>query len=179
MGITGISLPEIFGFQLEGSNIYLVLVITCVFLCFLVVRLLINSPWGRVLMAIREDDMYVQSVGKNTLSTRVVSFMLAGGMAGLAGALYAPYLTFIDPTSFTITESIFILSIVIIGGAGSLWGPIVGAAVLVTLPELLRFAGFPETVSANLRQILYGVFLVLILIYRPQGIVGQYVFGHK
>lgn len=175
MGVAGIPPIELFGFDAPvGHMLFIILWAT---LCFILVLALARSPWGRVVKAIGADERYTRSLGKNTLLYKVTAFMLAGGMAGLAGALYGPYLSFIDPASFTITESIFILSIVIIGGAGSLWGPVVGAVVLVALPELLRFTGFPETMSANLRQILYGLLLVLILIYRPQGMAGRYAFG--
>ncbi|NCQ32742.1 MAG: hypothetical protein GW802_35960, partial [Armatimonadetes bacterium] len=78
-------------------------------------------------------------------------------------------------TSFTVPESIFILAIVIVGGAGNLWGSLVGAALLVTLPEALRFLGMPSAVAANMRQILYGALLVLFMLFRPQGIVAERV----
>jgi branched-chain amino acid transport system permease protein len=94
----------------------------------------------------------------------------------MAGAVYAHYVSFIDPTSFTVMESIFVLSIVIIGGAGSLRGPVVGAVVLVSLPELLRFLGLPSSVAANVRQILYGGLLIAFMVWRPQGILGEYAF---
>lgn len=71
-------------------------------------------------------------------------------------------------------ESIFIISIVIIGGAGSLWGPVVGAVLLVMLPEVLRFVGIPSSVAANMRQILYGGLLIAFMMWRPQGLIGKY-----
>lgn len=74
-------------------------------------------------------------------------------------------------------ESILVLSMGIIGGAGSRWGPVIGAVVLVTLPEALRFLGFPSAVAANLRQVIYGILLVLMMMFRPQGLVGRYGFG--
>ena len=73
-------------------------------------------------------------------------------------------------------ESILVISIVIIGGAGSPWGPLVGAVVLVSLPEALRFVGLPNSVAANLRQILYGTLLIITMMFRPQGLVGRYAF---
>jgi branched-chain amino acid transport system permease protein len=73
--------------------------------------------------------------------------------------------------------SILIISMVIIGGAGSRWGPVVGAVVLVTLPEILRFVGLPSSVAANLRQIIYGSLLVIMMMYRPRGLMGKYSFG--
>ncbi len=97
-------------------------------------------------------------------------------MAALGGGLYAYYFNFVDPSSFTLMESIFILSIVIIGGSGSLRGPVAGAVFLVLLPELLRFAGLPSSIAANIRQILYGGLLVVFMMWRPQGFLGEYSF---
>lgn len=74
-------------------------------------------------------------------------------------------------------DSIFIISIMIVGGAGSFWGPVVGAVVLATLPEILRFIGLPNSVAANIRQILYGGLLVVFMVLRPQGLMGKYAFG--
>jgi branched-chain amino acid transport system permease protein len=73
-------------------------------------------------------------------------------------------------------ESILMISMVIIGGAGSPWGPVLGVVVLVTLPEMLRFVGLPNAVAANVRQILYGSGLVICMMWRPQGLLGEYVF---
>ena len=97
-------------------------------------------------------------------------------MAAVAGGIYVHYINFIDPTSFTITESIFIISIVIIGGAGSLWGAVLGAVLLVILPESLRFIGLPSDIAGNVRQIIYGGLLVVFMLWYPQGFIGQYSF---
>jgi branched-chain amino acid transport system permease protein len=125
---------------------------------------------------LREDEMMAQSFGKSVSATKTTVFVICCGIAGLAGALYAFYSSYIDPTSFTVMESVFIISIVIIGGAGSLWGPVVGAVVLVTLPELLRFVGMPSSVAANMRQIIYGAALVACMMWRPQGLIGEFSF---
>ena len=100
--------------------------------------------------------------------------MIGASLAAISGVIYATYITYIDPTSFTVMESIFIISIVIIGGAGSLKGPIIGSIVLVALPEILRFVGLPNSIAANVRQILYGALLVIFMLWRPQGFVGEY-----
>ena len=105
------------------------------------------------------------------------TFMISAGLAAIAGVLYATYISYIDPTSFTVMESIFIISIVIIGGAGNLWGSVLGAVVLVALPELLRFIGLPNSIAANIRQILYGGLLVAFMLWRPQGFIGEYSFS--
>lgn len=104
-------------------------------------------------------------------------FAISAALAASAGSLYAHYISYIDPTSFTVMESILVLSMVIIGGAGSLWGPFVGASVLVILPEALRFMGLPTALAANARQIIYGSLLVIMMLFRPRGLVGRYGFG--
>ena len=105
--------------------------------------------------------------------------MISSGLAAISGVMYATYITYIDPTSFTLMESIFIISIVIIGGAGNLKGSIVGAIVLVMLPEILRFVGLPNSVAANIRQMLYGGLLVVFMLWRPQGFIGEYTFNRN
>jgi branched-chain amino acid transport system permease protein len=130
-----------------------------------------------VLHAIREDEVFTRALGKNTLRYKVTAFAVSAALAASAGSLYAHYIIYIDPTSFTVMESILVISMVIIGGAGSPWGPLVGAVVLVTLPEALRFVGLPSSVAANLRQIFYGALLVIMMMFRPRGLVGRYGFG--
>lgn len=176
MGLPGIPQPVIFGWTISSHWDYLLLVgIFAVLTCWVCHRI-VKSPFGRVLMAIREDEVFALAAGKNVAFYKVAVFVLGSGLAAIAGALYAHYISFIDPTSFTVMESIFIISIVIIGGAGSLWGPVIGAIVLVTLPELLRFIGLPSSIAANVRQIIYGGLLVAFMMWRPQGLVGKFRF---
>lgn len=176
MGLPGIPQPVFFGHQITSHVGFLLMIgIFCALILWISHRI-VHSPFGRVLKAIREDEVFPLALGKNIAAYKVVVFVIGAGMAAVAGAMYAYYISFIDPTSFTVMESIFIISIVIIGGAGNLWGSVVGAAVLVTLPELLRFVGLPSSVAANIRQILYGGLLVAFMMWRPQGLVGDYSF---
>ena len=87
--------------------------------------------------------------------------------------IYASYVSYIDPTSFTLDESIFIISALFIGGTGNIRGPIFGALFVVVLPEILRFVGMPDTIAANMRQIIYGLALIIIMYFRPQGVCGE------
>jgi len=176
IGLAGIPQPVIFGWKVSSHIEFLFLIGSFCAVTLWVSRRVVNSPFGRVLKAIREDEVFAQAAGKNVAKYKLQIFVLGAGMAAVAGAIYACYITFIDPTSFTIMESIFIISIVIIGGAGSLWGTVIGAVVLVTLPEVLRFAGLPATVAANIRQIIYGGLLVGFMMWRPQGLLGEYSF---
>ena len=176
LGIPGIPQPVIFGWHIDSHREYLVLALAFALLAFLVVNRISSSQFGRVLHAIREDEVFAKSLGKNTLRFKVTAFAVSAALAASAGSLYAHYITYIDPTSFTVMESILVISMVITGGAGSKWGPVIGAIVLVTLPEALRFMGIPSSVAANLRQIIYGALLVVMMMFRPRGLVGKYGF---
>jgi branched-chain amino acid transport system permease protein len=177
LGLAGIPKPSIFGWTVDSELGFIVLAMVTAALSYFVVRRIMISPFGRVLRAIREDEVFTQAMGKNTLLFKVAAFAVSAALAASAGSLYAHYITYIDPTSFTVMESILVISMVIIGGAGSRWGPLIGAVVLVALPEALRFIGLPSSVAANLRQIIYGALLVIMMMFRPRGLVGRYGFG--
>ena len=174
LGIPGIPVASLFGLAIDNYWRFLVLSGIFALLAYLLVHRVVHSPYGRVLKAIREDEVFAQGLGKNVSSYKIQVFVIGGALASVAGNLYAHYITFIDPTSFTIMESILVISMVIIGGAGSLRGPIIGAVVLVILPEAIRFVGLPGSVAANVRQIFYGGLLVLLMIYRPKGLLGKF-----
>lgn len=172
LGIPGIPQPKIFGIAITSHVGFLILTGLLALLVYLFARRLVDSPFGRVLKAIREDEIFAQALGKNVIRYKILVFVIGGALAAIAGTLYAHYVTFIDPTSFTILESIFMISIVIVGGAGSLVGSIVGAAVLIVIPEMLRFLGMPNAIAANMRQIIYGALLVVMMMFRPRGLVA-------
>jgi branched-chain amino acid transport system permease protein len=173
MGIVGIPPPSVFGFEIGSRVGFMVLIWVFVALTMLFVARIVHSPYGRVLKTIREDEVLAQVLGKNIVRYKVQAFIVSAALAAISGGLYASYISFIDPTSFNLGESIFILAIVIVGGAGSLWGPVLGAALLISLPEALRFFDLPTSVIANIRQILYGGILVGFTFWRPQGLIGE------
>src|SRR3990172_8989162 len=177
LGLPGIPQPEIFGLIISTHIEFLILVGILAGFVYWTASRIVKSPFGRLLKAIREDEVFTQAAGRNVASAKVKIFIISASLASIAGAIYATYITYIDPTSFTLMESIFIISIVIIGGAANLKGSILGAAFLVALPELLRFIGLPSSVAANVRQILYGAMLVIMMMWRPQGFLGEYAFG--
>ena len=179
MGIPGIPRPLILGWRVDSTFEFVVLGALLAALAWFVVRQITTSPMGRVLHAIREDEVLTASLGKPTLRFKLTTFGFSAAIAALAGSFFAHYITYVDPTSFTIIESILVLSMVIIGGAGSLYGPLIGAAVLVALPEGLRFAGLPSATAANLRQIFYGLLLILFMVFRPQGLIGEFGFRRR
>jgi len=177
LGIGGIPLPVILGWKVESHLEFLILATLLACFAFFVVHRITSAPFGRVLHAIREDEGFAQALGKNTLRFKVTAFAVSAAIAAMAGSLYGRYITYIDPTSFTVMESILIISMVIIGGSSSSWGPLIGAIALVMLPEALRFVGLPNGVAANLRQVFYGALLVIMIMFRPRGLVGRYGFG--
>ena len=119
------------------------------------------------------------ALGKNALSFKIRAFIIACGLASIAGVLYAGYITYIDPSSFNLNESIFILTAVVIGGAGSTYGPLLGGCIVIFLPESLRFMNLPDQVAASSREIIFALLLILLMRLRPQGLVGEYGFGKK
>lgn len=176
MGLPGIPGFSIFSYQLSQIWTYLLLVILLVLLTFCVINRIVDSPFGRILCSIREDELASKSLGKNTTKYKLIVFVIGAFFAGIAGSLYAHYITFIDPSSFTIMESITILLMVIFGGMGSIKGSVFGAVILVVLPEILRFIGMPSSIAAPMRQMIYGLLLVILMLRRPQGLMGMYKF---
>ena len=174
LGLPGIPQPEIFGFEISTHISFLILSGLLAVISYWFCNRVVKSPIGRILKSLREDEVLTQSAGKNVTFYKVQIFMISAGVASIAGVLYATYITYIDPTSFTVMESILIISMVIIGGTGSLKGSVIGAIVLVALPELLRFVGLPNSIAANVRQILYGAALVGFMLWRPKGLIGEY-----
>jgi branched-chain amino acid transport system permease protein len=173
LGIPGIPRPELFGHELKGAQ-FLLLSLLCLAAVYALAHVIVTSSFGRVLKAIREDEDAIQVFGYNVLWFKLSIFVVSAAMAAVAGSLLASYLTYIDPSSFTLLESVFILAIIILGGLSSLNGAVLGAAALVLLPELLRFVGFPAEIAGQMRQLVYGLLLIVMMLYRPQGLAGEY-----
>ena len=174
LGISGIERPQLFGFVFRDNYYYLVLVTVFACVVYLISQYVVSSSFGRVIKAIREDESAIAVFGYNTKVFKMVVFVISAGMAAVAGSLYASYITFIDPSSFALNESIFILSIVILGGLASNKGVFWGTVFLMLLPEVLRFVGFPTDIAAQMRQVVYGLLLLFLMMYRPQGFMGEY-----
>lgn len=174
LGIPGISRPELFGFTFSSNLSFLILSIVFGVIVYGLCVYITKSSFGRVLKAIREDEQAIQIFGYNTLWYKLAIFVIGAVFASVAGALFASYITFIDPSTFTLTESIFILAIIILGGLSNNKGAVLGAVCLILLPEILRFVGFPSDIAAQMRQVVYGLILILLMLYRPQGLIGEY-----
>jgi branched-chain amino acid transport system permease protein len=173
LGLPGIPKPKIFGISFSDNFSFLILVAIIALISYLIIKRITISPFGKVLEAIRDNELVVRVLGKNTFKMKSLALMISSFFAGIAGSLYAHYITFIDPSSFTLLQLIPVLSIVIIGGLASLEGTILATIILMLLPEPLRFIGFPSSIVGPARQILYALLLLLILIYKPKGFYGR------
>lgn len=174
LGIFGIPKPEIGSFRLVSNFSYLVLCLAAVALSCGIYVLFDRSSFGRTLKALREDEQLTRLQGYNTKHFKSIVFVVSAMMSGIAGAMFASYISFIDPSTFQLKEGIFLFTIIIVGGLSSAKGSIAGALILISLPEVLRFIGLPYETAAQLQQIIYGALLVLMMILRPQGLFGKY-----
>lgn len=174
LGIPGIGKPEIFGYVFNSTIEFLILCVLLMLAVYGIARFITQSSFGRVLKAIREDEKAISVFGYNTQTYKLVIFTVSAGMAAIAGSLFASYITFIDPSTFTLNESIFILAMIILGGLSNVRGAVIGSLFLILLPEILRFVGFPTDIAAQMRQVVYGALLIGLMLYRPQGLMGEY-----
>lgn len=176
-GLPGIPRPVVLGFEFSTTTQLAVLSWSVCTVLVLIGYRAVRSPFGRVLEALREDVPASRSLGKRALRTKVSVFAFSGAMAGVAGGLFAVYLRFISPVEFTIDRSVQILSIAIIGGLGAYWGPYVGAFFVVTLPQVLTFFDIPSSIAGPVNGIIYSLLVLLILMFRPQGLLGTNATG--
>lgn len=176
-GILGIPRPTFFGLiKVDGIPGYALLTTILSAGSIALFKVLVQSPFGRILRGIRDEEIMVESLGRNVFFFKVLAFAISAAFAALAGFLYATYVTYIDPTSFTLDESIFILSAAIIGGTGNIIGSIVGAIFVIIMPEIIRAIHIPDTIAPNVRQIIYGMLLIILMYFRPKGLLGKYEF---
>ena len=168
MGIPGV--PEL----ADGNWRALAFFGTSLILSSLAFTVLAHTRFGILLRAIRDDEELALSFGQPALVARILVYLISFALLGLAGAYFAHYILYIDPTSFTLGESITILSMIIIGGMESSSGALIGTAVFIFLPEGLRFLGLPPPLAFQIRQGLFGLALILLMLFRPQGLLGRY-----
>ncbi len=173
LGIPGISKPSFLGLQISSNFAYLLFVIVIGVISLFVLNKIVRSPFGRLLQATRDDEVGLRVLGKNTFKIKWKAMMISAFFAGIAGSLFAHYISYIDPSSFSLTEIILILTIVIVGGLASLKGSIVATFVIIIIPELLRFVALPSSIVGPARQVLYALILLGILLFRPRGLFGR------
>lgn len=173
-GIGGIPKPDLFGFQFSSNASFTVLIYFFVAVCCFLLWRLLRSPFGRVLKGIREDEQATQALGKNILAFKVAVFIIAGSFAAIAGSLYAHLATYVDPSNFSVTQSVLILVMVMLGGAGNLWGPIIGVVLMLMIPQVIGFAPIPASMVGPINQVIFNAVLILFLVFRPQGLLPEH-----
>ncbi len=186
LGIHEIARPEFFGHVIDGRVEFLILSLGFLGIVFFICWLIVRSSFGRVLMAIREDEAAIEVFGYQAKYFKLTVWVISAMMAALAGGLAASDQEYIDPGSFVLLESILMVSIVILGGLASLWGSMLGALVFVLLVEGMRFIPFVGTASHGIgpfiptelvgqaRLAILGIAIVALMLFRPQGLVGKY-----
>lgn len=166
MGLPGIPAPSILSYEISSNQAYYYFILALVLITVAAMRRLIDSRTGRALIAIREDELAAKSMGIDVTAYKMLAFAVGAFFAGLAGSFYAHYTSFIDPHTFSFTESIAILAMAVLGGLGSINGSILGAVILTVVPELLRGI-------AEYRLIVFGLIMMAVMLLRPQGIFGK------
>lgn len=164
-GLAGIARPD-FGFLNTAKNLpfyYFTLIV------FLIAALLmwgiVRSPWGRAFKALRENPIRAESLGVDTRRITLLAFAIGSAFAGLAGALMTPMVQFIDPGSFALVHSLRILLMVVVGGAGFYFGPMLGAGMVILLPEVLRF-------TEGYYLMIYAAAVIVLMVFCPTGLIG-------
>jgi len=173
MGIAGIPKPELFGFTFSSRFSFLLLTSFFVIIVLIICLRIDRSAMGRIFRGIREDEIAVKSLGKNTTFYKVIAFVICGSLAAVSGSLIAHHISYISPFQFTMSESFGILCMVALGGTGNVWGALVGAVILIGIPEMLRFLPIPSTLIGGIRQLIYGLALVLMMMFRQQGMIPE------
>jgi len=164
-GISGIPRPVILGWSTKAPIDFYLFCLVVLGIVSLGAWWLVHSPWGRAFTALRENPVRALSLGVDTRRYTLMAFAIGSAVGGIAGVLYAPLVQFIEPTAFALGLSFNLLLMVIVGGAGRFYGPYLGAAVSVVLPEWLRF-------SEALYLMLYALFVMLLVAFCPSGLLG-------
>lgn len=164
-GISGIRRPEILGWNTASERAYFHFCLIMLVLVSAFVWWIVRSPWGRAFLALRENPIRAASLGVDTRRYTLMAFAIGAGLGGIAGSLYAPLVTYIDPVPFALSFSLSLLLMVIVGGGGYFFGPFVGAMIAVLLPEWLRFA-------QGLYLVAYAAAVMVLLVFWPSGIMG-------
>ncbi|MBI4135563.1 branched-chain amino acid ABC transporter permease [Candidatus Uhrbacteria bacterium] len=169
LGIPGIRRP--LGFA--SPQMFLIFSALITLVVYGILYRILRSPYGRVLGSVRDDELAAQTLGKNIFKARVIAFAISGGVSGIGGGLFAYTFQFIDPGSFHISMLVAVLALVYVGGLASLPGVIVGTLLIIILPEFLRFLPFNPEVLGALRQIVFSTLVLLVILWKPRGILGK------
>jgi branched-chain amino acid transport system permease protein len=177
LGIAGVSKPVIGSIEFDTIGSMAILSTVLAGAAGWTLWSLQTSPWGRLLKAMRDDELATRSLGKDVRVAKLFVLAFACGFAGLAGAIQASYATFIDPSMGSLDQSVLLLSMLIVGGTANMRGPLTGVAILLAIPEILRLCQLPDAIAGNLRMLAYGLLLTIVVHIRPRGVAGEYSVG--
>jgi branched-chain amino acid transport system permease protein len=164
-GLSGLQRPKLFGVSLDGSAAYFYFTYASTIVLALVLWWIIRSPWGRAFAALRDNPIRAESLGVNIMAYTLLAFAIGAAFAGIAGAYFAALVQFIEPGPFHLTTSLMMLLMVIVGGSGRFFGPMLGAAIVILLPEWLRF-------MQDWYLVMFGLAVVALMIWLPGGLLS-------
>lgn len=169
LGIPGIKRPNSWATPAQ----FLIFSAGLTLITYGVLSRIVRSPFGRVLGAVRDDELAAATLGKNIFKARMIAFTVSGAVAGLGGGLFAYTFQFVDPGSFHIAMLVSLLAIVYVGGLASMPGVLAGTLLIIILPEIFRFLPFNPEVIGALRQIVFSALVLLVVLWKPKGILGK------
>jgi branched-chain amino acid transport system permease protein len=174
LGIPNIPEVNLFGIPFKAGIPFLGLAFIILAITIFIAQRLIFSPFGRILKGIREDEgAGVEALGKNSYVSKTYVFVIGSGMAGLAGSLFATYIGYIDPSTFTLWLTNFIILIIMLGGKGNSIGAVIATVLFVVLREGTRFLGLPTSIAAPLQQWIFGLLLILVTLFAQRGLFPE------
>ncbi len=159
----------------EGSSrsaVFAIISCSIAAVVVLIIRWLLNGPYGRAISAMRDDELAFSALGRNAMMIKLVLFAIGSGFAGIAGGIYAYYFQYISPDQFEIMQSAMLLTMVVVGGMGSQMGPVVGAVLLLLLPQAISFMNLPPSFMASLQGLIFTTLMIVFLFWRPQGLIS-------
>ena len=183
MGIQKIPMPDLFGFTINPYRKYAFLVMVMIFvaIAYFLFQRLARSRMGRALTAVREDEIAAQSMGINITKYKVYAFVLGAAVAGIAGSLQAVFSLSVTPSTYTFMVSVMVLCMVVLGGMGNFKAAILGAFIIQLISYFPQLTGLSSVIPPQFKQILFGLILVVMMIWRPQGLLGreEHTYGVK
>ena len=158
---------------------FLAIAVACAIATVWLISRIVRGPYGRAITAMRDEELAFSALGRNAMSIKVVVFAIGCGIAGVAGGIYAFYYQYVSPEQYEVLQSAAILTMVVLGGMGTTWGPVVGALLLIAVPQAITFLNLPPSVMAPIQGIIFTSLVLLFLFVRPAGLVGGFGSGAK
>ncbi len=173
LGIPGIPKPEIFGNVINTNGSFFILTLLTIAIISFFIHRILSSPFGKILETIREDEIASISLGKNSFKYKMIIFVMSAFCAGIIGGITASFFNFISPNDFFMNQTIFIITALMLGGAGAFWGSFVGTFLLYVIQESMLYLPFSPNSIGAMRTLVSSLILIAIMLWRPNGILGK------